>query len=106
MYTITLADGTQLINLELNGNNYIAPSIIDDSVFKNNLSAVTITDGATTETYEDMTLVQNTTYGDEKSWFVLAEKSPQEKEKEALEAKITSLQLALVEVYEQILGGI
>ena len=34
MYTITLADGTRLEPLELNGNNYIADRVIGDSVFK------------------------------------------------------------------------
>ena len=105
MYTITLADGTQLNNLELNGNNYIAPQLIDDSVFANNLSAVTVSDGATTEIFEEMVLIQNTTYGDGKSWFILSPKTDQEREKEALNAEITSLQLALAEVYETILGG-
>lgn len=44
MYKITLADGTVLKNLELNGNNYIAEGVIDDAVFKDNLATVTITD--------------------------------------------------------------
>ena len=34
MYKITLADGTELENLELNGNNYIAEGVIEDSVFE------------------------------------------------------------------------
>ena len=37
MYKITLADGTVLENLELNGNNYIAEGVIEDSVFEGNL---------------------------------------------------------------------
>lgn len=45
MYTITLADGTQLKNLELNGNNYIAPELINSSVFEGNLGKVTIEGG-------------------------------------------------------------
>ena len=48
MYTITLADGTKLKNLELNGNNYIAEGVIEDSVFEGNLDTVKITDGETT----------------------------------------------------------
>lgn len=59
MYKITLADGTMLKNLELNGNNYIAEGVIDDAVFKDNLATVTITDGKTTETYEDMVLLSH-----------------------------------------------
>ena len=38
MYKITLADGTVLENLELNGNNYIAEGVIEDSVFEGNLA--------------------------------------------------------------------
>ncbi len=103
MYTVTLSDGTKLKNLELNGNNFIAPGIINSAVFEGNLGRVTISDGETSETHEDMILIQNTTYGDGRSWFILAEKSPEQKEKEALEAQITALQLALVEVYERTL---
>lgn len=93
MYTIKLADGTQLKKLELNGNNYIAPSLIEGSVFENNLSTVTISDGSTTETFEDMVLVQNTTYGDGKSWFVLAPKSPEQKEREYIHGALANTEL-------------
>ena len=44
MYKITLNDGTTLENLELNGNNFIAAEAVDDAVFKDNMTAVTITD--------------------------------------------------------------
>lgn len=105
MYTITLTNGTELKDLELNGNNYIAKEVLADSVFEGNLGAVTISDGETTEEHADMVLIQNKEY-DGKSWFILGEKTAQEKEKEALEAEIASLQLALVEVYEIISGGV
>lgn len=52
-----------------------------------------------------MILVQNTTYGDNKSWFVLEDKSPEQKEREARIAEVTELQLALVEMYEMMTGG-
>lgn len=73
MYTITLANGTKLENLELNGNNYIAEGVIEDSVFQDNLASVTITDGKTTETYTDMVLISNRVDGG-RSWFILGEK--------------------------------
>lgn len=94
MYKITLADGTVLKNLELNGNNYIAEGVIDDAVFKGNLSTVTITDGKTTETYEDMVLVINRVDGG-RSWFVLREKSEQEKMEEARDNTIAELRQAM-----------
>ncbi len=100
MYTVKLADGTQLKNLTMNGNNFISESIIEDSVFKDNLGTVTITDNdaETSETHKDMVLVQNVSYDGERSWFILGEQSKEEK-------TITDLQLAIAEVYEMILGG-
>ena len=94
MYTITLADGTKLKNLELNGNNYIAEGVIEDSVFEGNLDTVTITDGETTETFTDMRLMSNIVR-DNRSWFVLGEKSAQQKKEEAMEKQMAELQKAM-----------
>ena len=111
MYKITLRDGTVLDNLELNGNNFISEKVIDDSVFDGNLDTVTISNGETSETYTDMKLMSNRVDGG-KSWFVLGEKSNQEKAMERLltslsanSESITDVQLALAEIYEMILGG-
>ena len=111
MYQITLHDGTVLDELELNGNNFISEKVINDSVFSGNLDTVTISNGETTETYTDMKLLSNRV-DDGKSWFVLGEKTEQEKEMERLvsalsvnEESITDVQLALAELYEMILGG-
>ena len=111
MYEITLADGTKLENLELNGNNYIAEGIIDASVFKDNLSTVTITDGKDATVYEDMALLSHRVDGG-RSWIVLGEKSAQDKAKERIYSmissnadSITDVQVALAEVYEMMLGG-
>ena len=110
MYQITLHDGTVLDELELNGNNFISEKVIDDSVFSGNLDTVTISNGETTETYTDMKLLSNRVDGG-KSWFVLGEKTEQEKAMERLVSamsvnaeSITDVQLALAEVYEMILG--
>lgn len=111
MYKITLHDGTVLDDLELNGNNFISEKVIDDSVFSGNLDTVTISNGETTETYTDMKLLSNRVDGG-KSWFVLGEKTAQEKAMERLVASlsvnaesITDVQLALAELYEMIIGG-
>ena len=111
MYKITLHDGTELDELELNGNNFISEKVIDDSVFSGNLDTVTISNGETTETYTDMKLLSNRVDGG-KSWFVLGEKTEQEKAMERLVSalsvnaeSITDAQLALAELYEMILGG-
>ena len=103
MYTITLQNGTKLENLELNGNNFISNSIINDEVFKDNLKTVTISDDTNTDTYDDMILIQNQIY-ENQSWFILAEKTPEQKEKEALSANFTDIELAIIEMYEQLLG--
>lgn len=94
MYTITLHDGTKLNNLELNGNNFIAEGVIEDSVFTDNLATVSINDGNTTETYTDMVLVINRVDGG-RSWFVLREKSEQEKMEEARDNTIAELRQAM-----------
>lgn len=94
MYTITLADGTKLKNLELNGNNYIAEGVIEDSVFEGNLDTVKITDGETAETFTDMRLMSNIVR-DNRSWFVLGEKSAQQKKEEAMEKQMAEMQKAM-----------
>lgn len=83
MYNIKLADGTELKELELNGNNYISDTIIDDEVFKDNLATVIITNEEKSEEYHDMKLIKNKVYN-EQSWFILAKKTEQEKEKDKL----------------------
>lgn len=94
MYTITLNNGTKLKNLELNGNNYIAEGVIEDSVFQDNLASVTITDGKTTETYTDMVLISNRVDGG-RSWFILGVKSEKQKQEEATARRIAELEQAM-----------
>lgn len=95
MYTIKLYDGTVLDNLTLNGNNFISEKIISDKVFSDNLEIVEISDGKSTHIYNDMILVANRVI-DGKSWFILAEKTPEQKEKEALEKCINDIYATLV----------
>ena len=94
MYTITLHDGTKLEKLELNGNNFIAEGVIEDSVFTGNLATVVITDGTTTDNYTDMALVINRVENG-RSWFVLREKTEQEKMEEARDQEIKELRQAM-----------
>lgn len=104
MYTITLSNGTTLPDLVLNGNNFIAPNAIADSVFDGNLGTVTVSDGEKEDVYADMVLLSNIVR-DGKSWLVLGQKSEEEKRQEAISQSFTDLQLALAEVYEMMLGG-
>ncbi|MCD8119770.1 MAG: hypothetical protein LUE29_09895 [Lachnospiraceae bacterium] len=71
-YSITLADGTVLDTLSLNGNNFISKTAISADIFESNLSSVTINDGETDKTYTNMTLVHLTEYSGE-YWFTLRE---------------------------------
>lgn len=106
MYKITLADGTELNDLVLNGNNFIAAAAVDDAVFKGNMASVVITnleDGAT-EQLEDGVLLSNIVR-DGCSWIVLGQKSEEEKRLETIDSTFTDLQMALAEVYEMVLGG-
>lgn len=78
-YTITLADGTVLGNLGLNGNNYISETEIDAEIFENNCCPVVISDGVNEEFHPDMELVQITDapFGSG-YWFILRDISNSE----------------------------
>lgn len=106
MYKITLANGTTIENLVLNGNNFIAQAAVDDAVFEGNMASVTITnlEDESTEQIEDGVLLSNIVR-DGKSWLVLGQKSAEQKAQEAIDASFTDLQLALAEVYEMMIGG-
>ena len=94
MYTITLTDGTNLKNLELNGNNFISETVIEDSVFEGNLDTVKISDGSTTETFTDMRLMSNRVENG-RSWFVLGEKTAQQKNDEETARKLAEMEQAM-----------
>lgn len=107
-YSIILNDGTKLTNLEVNGNNFVSVNKIDESIFENNLSVVTISNGETEWTYNDLVFIQQQKIGD-KWYLALTEKTPQEKIAELITTNsdnVTDLQLALAEIYELMLGGV
>ena len=83
MYTITLANGAELKNLRLNGNNYIANTVIPNSMFDNNLSTVSISDGDSIQVFYNAELIQNIEHQGE-SWFILREMSEQELHQKAI----------------------
>lgn len=70
IYTVTLADGTQISNLTMNGNNFISTEAIARSVFEDNCSPVVISDGENEETHAAMSLIHLTEYEGE-TWFAL-----------------------------------
>lgn len=95
MYKIKLADGTELNNLKLNGNNFISENIIDDEVFRDNLSTVIISNENESTEYKNMKLVQNKVHGSQ-SWFILVEKTKEELEKEESEIALATLSYEVV----------
>lgn len=111
-YTITLADGTQLSGLGMNGNNFVSAQKIDERIFQDNLSVMTVSDGETEESYHNVELVQQQEWFDGSWYLVFREKSSQEVAMERLKGAVennandmSDIQLALAEVYEMIVGG-
>ena len=96
MYKITLADGTTLENLVLNGNNFIAQTAVDDAVFKDNMAIVTITnlEDGTAEQLEDGVLLSDIVR-EGCSWIVLGQKTPEQKAMEARDKEIAELRQAM-----------
>lgn len=77
-YKITLADGTEIKDLKLNGNNYISKAELTEETFDGNLSSVTITGSDGSEkTLGESKLVQIMEH-DGEYWFILQEYSQDE----------------------------
>ena len=87
-YTITLADGTVLDNLKLNGNNFISNTAINADIFNENCSPVIISDGVNSETHNNMEFVQVTEQEPGKYWFVLRELSASEQARIKMQSDI------------------
>lgn len=107
-YTITLADGRKLTGLSKNGDNFVSSEKVDETIFKDNLSTMKISDGETEETFENMVFIQQMEWADGTFYLAFREQTPQEKMLAAIAANsesVTDMQLALAEVYEMILGG-
>ena len=122
MYKVTLADGTVLNNLEYNGNNFCTKEEINPDIFKDNISEVTIEFiGSNVEdnvcpitgTHTDLILIQCRKFGD--TWmFIVAKPTVQQKiqkniqllsdRSDVTEEAVTDIEMALVDIYEQIIG--
>lgn len=108
MYTITLADGKKLSGLNMNGTNYISKVKVDESIFKNNLSTMKITDGDRETTFTDMVFIQQMEWPDGTFYLAFREKTKEEKLLDGISANannVTDIQVALTEIYEMILKG-
>lgn len=83
MYKVILADGTELKDLELNGNNFVSNTAVDDEIFKDNLENVTIMDDeGNIEKLNNAKVVFSRVL--DKQSFILIKKTKEELEKETL----------------------
>ena len=90
VYSITLADGTILDDLKLNGNNYVSQKEIKEEAFQDNLYSVTISDGEKEEIHTNMELVQLMDY-EGAYWFILRDIPPETLDRMHLQADIAYL---------------
>ena len=76
-FKITLSDGTQLKDLEMNGNNYISKKKVTESTFAGKLDHISVEDGSGNVTeYDNMALVQIARYdGDDRYWIAFKQMS-------------------------------
>ncbi len=108
MYTLTLSDGTTLNNLEANGDVLYTSETVTADTFTGKLETVTISNGNDTRILNDCILLDIGEAENNKTYFVIVEKSADAKMSERmaeLETVNTELELALTEVYELIIGG-
>lgn len=89
-FTITLGNQFQLQNIRLNGSYFVYDHQIDESTLKNGLDKVSISDGKTNVTYTDMQLIEYDVI-DGKTWFMISEKSYQQKKEDEINDQILSL---------------
>lgn len=103
-YTITLADGRKLEGLTRNGSNFVSQTKVDEAVFRDHLSTMTVFDGTVEQTYHNVELIQQVQYAD--GWYLaFREKSTQELKEMELNAQILALTEAMVEMqFAQDLG--
>ena len=80
MYDITLADGSKLIALRLNGNNFVSPTEVTEETFEGKLETVVISDGETEQTLHNAELVQIAHYAD--GWYFILREIPEEKQRQ------------------------
>ena len=111
-YTITLADGRQLTGLGMNGDNFVSMTKVDESIFADNLSTMTVSDGTSETVYNDVEFIQQMPWSDGTWYLAFREMTPLEKTAKILaemieenESSVTDIQLALAEIYEMITGG-
>ena len=98
-FTVTLADGTSISNLELNGNNFISKTELTPETFSGKLSKVKIEgpedcfdDAGLIGEHKNMELVQVKKYGDE-YWFILRDLSQEELRNMRVDARLDYIEM-------------
>lgn len=69
-YTITLADGRKLLGLGRNGDNFVSAVKVDEGIFTDNLSVMTVSDGETEKVYHNVELIQQQEWPDDGTWYL------------------------------------
>lgn len=87
IYKITLADGSEIENLTLNGDNFISKTRVTESMFQNNCSPLVISDGTNNEVHEQAELIQLSKMNGE-YWFAFRDISVEELEKMKMQSDI------------------
>ena len=67
-YTITLTDGRKLMGLGRNGDNFVSAEKVDEDIFKDNLTVMTVSDGETETVYHNAELIQQQEWPD--GWYL------------------------------------
>lgn len=87
MVKLILADGTKLTGFTQNGTNFVSQKQVDESVFEDNLSTLTIDDGDTQTVMHNVELIQQVQYAD--GWYIcFRERTEQEMQYAALNGKL------------------
>ncbi len=94
-YKITLADGTSLNNLSMNGNNYISETDVTEEVLSDsNLKKVVFYNGQKSWTLTNLKLVHISKYADG-IYFSLTSKNTYELDHDAIYAKIEDVRSSI-----------
>lgn len=97
-FEITLADGSQIGPVELNGNNFISKQKVTTEAFAGKLGHVTINgnpefdDEGLIGEHEHMELIQCKQYGEE-YWFILRDIPQDELQRLSIEARLDYIEM-------------
>lgn len=94
-YTITLADGRKLTGLSKNGDNFVSSEQVDETIFENNLSTMTVSDGETEVQYHDVEFIQQQEWVDGSWYLAFRELSENERKEKAVSMKLQEIEQTL-----------